>query len=245
MLGISPVTYNKSQSLSFGYNKKDVDQDINFYKEQVEELDQFLNEDYIPDKMKKPFKFFRTIANGAIDGLAVFGSTLMLASFVKKSGAKIGANKYFKQTVTGSKSVMNKIADGFKFVGGKIAEVLNKGFDAIVNSSAYKKFTNTNIGKKIKGDAAFIISKGLDMKDAGAVKSQEIMKKVAEPIKNINTDKAVKGTATVLGIGSGITGAYETTMRDDIKAEVDEGDDTDYPPSRDYEEDYDYYRESA
>ena len=243
MLGISPVSYNShSKAPSFGYNKQDVDKDINFYKEQVEELDQFINENYIPDKMKKPFKFFRTIANGAIDGLAVFGSTLMLAGFIKKSGAKIGANKYFKQTVTGSKSVMNKIADGFKFVGGKIAEGLNKGFDAIVGSSLYEKVANTKLGRKIKGDAAFLIAKGLDMKDAGVLKSQEIMKKVAEPIKNINTDKAVKGTATVLGIGSGITGAYETTIRDDVKDEVDESDDR--PSSRDYEQDYDY-RESA
>ena len=66
--------------------------------------------------------------------------------------------------------------------------------------------------------------------------------KAIEPIKNINSDKAVKGTATVLGIGSGITGAYETTMRDDITADVDEGFENEEPML--FEEDR-YYRESA
>lgn len=227
MLGISPVSYNNhSKSLSFGYNKKDVDNDISFYKEQVAELDQFLNENYIPDKMKKPFKFFRTIANGAIDGLAVFGSTLMLASFVKKSGAKINSNKYYTKAVEHTKPLMEKLPKALTYIGEKISA----GFDALVKTDLYKKFAGTKLGKRLIVDASVL-----------AVKSEDAVAKAMKPVKNINTDKAVKGTATVLGIGSGVTGAYETSMRDNTKAEVEDYDDNDF----DSYEDENYYRESA
>ena len=213
MLGISPISNNSlSHSPSFGYGKREVDNDINFYKEQVEELDQFINENYIPDKIKKPFKFFRTIANGAIDGLAVFGSTLMLASFIKKSSAKINSNKYVKNAVEMAKPYAQKIPTALSYIKGQTS----KGLKELVERN--------------------IIS----------AKTEEKIRKAVRPLVDfhINSDKAIKGTATVLGIGSGITGAYETTIRDDIRDEVDEGDEDDFS-SHDYEEDYDYYRESA
>ena len=239
MLGISPVSYNKySKAPSFGYNKQDVDNDINFYKEQVNELEQFLNEDHIPDKMKKPFKFFRIIANGAIDGLAVFGSTLMLASFIKKSSAKISSNKYVKNTVEMAKPLAEKIPTAITFVGEKFTGL----FDKFLKSSIYKRFADTKIGKRIIADTSFLYIKGKDMKSAAEIS----INKATEPIRNINKDKAINGTAAVLGIGSGITGAYETTMRDDIKNEEEF-----YMPDYDNDEDIednagtDRYRESA
>jgi hypothetical protein len=237
MLGISPVSYNNhSKAPSFGYSKQDVDNDINFYKEQVEELDQFINENYIPDKMKKPFKFFRTIANGAIDGLAVFGSTLMLAGFIKKSGAKIGANKYYNSAVNIAKSAIEKAPKGLKFIGEKIV----KGFDKLLKSPIYEKFASSKWGKRLIVDASILAVKGEDaikvaMKPVKKLQ-EPIQNKIIKPIKNIDSDKAVKGTATVLGIGSGVTGAYETSMRNDEKAEVEE------PDFENYEEEY---RESA
>lgn len=235
MLGISPITYNsKSHTPSFGYNKKDVDNDINFYKEQVEELDEFINENYIPDKMKKPFKFFRTIANGAIDGLAVFGSTLMLASFVKKSGAKLNSNKFVKNAVEKTKPLAKKVPEAVSFVKEKISTL----FDKLLKSSVYQKFADTKLGRRIIADTSVLTVKGEDAMST----AKKSIDKAIEPIKNINSDKAVKGTATVLGIGSGITGAYETTMRDDITADVDEGFEDEEPML--FEEDR-YYRESA
>ena len=240
MLGISPVSYNShSKAPSFGYNKQDVDKDISFYKEQVEELDQFINENYIPDKMKKPFKFFRTIANGAIDGLAVFGSTLMLAGFIKKSGAKIGANKYYNSATNIVKSLAEKAPKGLKYVGEKIVQ----GFDKLLKSPIYEKFASSKWGKRLIVDASILAVKGEDaikvaMKPVKKLQ-EPIQNKIINPIKNINSDKAVKGTATVLGIGSGITGAYETTIRDDAKNEEENSNYT-----NEYEiEDYD--RESA
>lgn len=222
MLGISPISYNsQSHSPSFGYSKRDVDNDINFYKEQVEELDQFINENYIPDKMKKPFKFFRTIANGAIDGLAVFGSTLMLASFVKKSSAKINSNKYVKNAVEMAKPYAQKIPVALSYIKGQAS----KGLDELVDRN--------------------IIS----------AKTEEKIKNAFKPLFDIhiNSDKAVKSTATVLGIGSGITGAYETTMRDDIKNEDEYDNDEDFRDEADIDNnDFEYddpdersYRESA
>ena len=211
MLGISPISNNSlSHSPSFGYGKRDVDNDINFYKEQVEELDQFINENYIPDKMKKPFKFFRTIANGAIDGLAVFGSTLMLASFIKKSSAKINSNKYVKNAVEMAKPYAQKIPTALSYIKGQAS----KGLKELVDRNI--------ISAKTEGKIRDAVRPLFDI--------------------HINTDKAVKGTATVLGIGSGITGAYETTMRDDIRNEADiDNNDFEYEdPDKE-----DYYRESA
>lgn len=204
MLGISPISYNsKSHAPSFGYSKADVDNDINFYKEQVDELDKFLNENIIPEKMKKPFKFFRVIANGAIDGLAVFGSTLMLASFIKKSGTRINSNKYVKDAMETAKPYLEKIPAAFTYIGKQVSNGLS----------------------------------ALTEHDLISAKTEEKIRKTVKPLTDVHvdSDKAVKSTATVLGIGSGITGAYETTMRDDIDAEIEDD-------FENYEEDY---RESA
>lgn len=202
MLGIAPISLNNPVKVSpsfKGHTKDSIQDDIDFYKEQVEEIDQFLQEDYVPEKVKKPLKFFRMIANGAIDGLAVFGSTMMLSGFVRKSGARISSNTQVKKVQKFIQPALDLIPKGYTNLKG----ALLKGLDRLVKTDAYQKFLSTKIGKRIMTNVAIL-----------AVKSEDLATKLTKPIKEINADKVTKGTAAFLGIGSGVTGAYETTLDD-------------------------------
>ncbi len=209
MLGITPLSIsNRSKSPSFqSMTKESIDSDIKFYKDQVDEIDQFLNEDYVPQKVKKPLKFFRTIANGAIDGLAVFGSTMMLSGFVRKSGAKLTANQNIQKLTQKAKPIIDLVPKAFS----KIGDFFSKGLDKLVKTDTYQKFLSTKIGKKVMTNVALLFAK-----------SEELADKLTKPIKNINTDKVTKGAATFLGIGSGVTGAYETAIENDKQVAVED-----------------------
>lgn len=231
MLGITPLLLNNRTKVapSFkGQTDDSVKENIDFYKEQVAELDQFLSEDYVSDKVKKPLKFFRVIANGAIDGLAVFGSTMMLAGFVKKSGARISSNKYVKQVQGFMQPAIDLIPKGYT----KLKGALLNGLGRVVQSNPYQKFISTKLGKRIMTNVGVL-----------AIEAGDLAAKLVKPFKEIKTDKLIKGVAAFLGVGSGVTGAYETTLDKKIPEQgvQDEANKVQEPDNKSEQE----YREAA
>ena len=218
MLAIQPISISNSRSASSsrpafkgGWDKDSLDNERSFYERQREELDTLINDDHIPEKIKKPFKFFRVLANGAIDGLAVFGSVMMLAGFLKK-----GSNS----------QIVNKMTEAIKPMGGKVAAGAGKITE--LASKLAEKVSNTTVGKKVlglfkkfastyKGKKVLVIVRKL------LRKASAIFKKILAPVKKMTKDGATKGIATGLGIGSGISGAYEASMEgQDLSALEDE-----------------------
>ncbi|MBP3820898.1 hypothetical protein J6G99_04555 [bacterium] len=189
MLAIQPVSVSsnyKNPAFKQSWTKQDVEDEIGFIRGQVNEINEFIDDNVVPEKIKKPFKFFRVIANAAIDGLAVFGSAIMLSAFVKKSYGRI----------VSSKVVTNKINPMMKKGSQAINENLDKAIDKLTKTDLYKKIIKTKIGKEIIGDTAVL-----------TVKAENATKKI-----NIDGNKITQYGAGVLGVGAGITGAYEATI---------------------------------
>ena len=189
MLAIQPVSVSsnyKNPAFKQSWTKQDVEDEIGFIRGQVNEINEFIDDNVVPEKIKKPFKFFRVIANAAIDGLAVFGSAIMLSAFVKKSYGRI----------VSSKVVTNKINPMMKKGSQAINENLDKAIDKLTKTDLYKKIIKTKIGKEIIGDTTVL-----------TVKAENATKKI-----NIDGNKITQYGAGVLGVGAGITGAYEATI---------------------------------
>jgi hypothetical protein len=171
--------------------------------------------------MKKPFKFFKVLYNGALDGLAVFGAVFFMKDFIKK-----GANsKVAQKAVSTAKPAIDASAKGLKYVGGKIYDYSSKAYKFLRNTSAgqkaadlYNKFANTKTGKFVIKYTKIALSK-----------AETLLAKALKPFKGASVDKATNGVATVLGVGSGVSGAYETAMKESpVKIEeeiIDCGDD--------------------
>jgi len=203
MLAIQPVStnnYNKPAKVNFKGWEDDISQGRQTIEDGQRALNEILNDQQVPDKLKKPVKFFKVLTNAALEGLAVFGSVMILGDFLKKGKG----NKVVQQAVGKAKPVVDKALS----FAEKLGELFKKGVE---------KAKETSIGKRIEAklNEFFSTKKGKRILDhARKFKRQlsKVLEKVLAPIKNMNGDKATKGVATVLGIGSGATGAYEATM---------------------------------
>lgn len=200
-ISVSNVSVSKTRPTFKGnWDKDSLDNERSFYERQRDELDNLINDDHIPEKIKKPFKFFRVLANGAIDGIAVFGSVMMLAGFLKK-----GSNS----------KIVNSITEAIKPMGGKVTNAAAGVMEYATN--LLKKVSQTKLGKK----AVNLVNKFAKSYKGKRVlvRLRKVLRYVAsklnqvlKPIKNLTGDKITKGAAAGLGIGSGLSGAYEASM---------------------------------
>ena len=208
MLTIQPINYSKQNSVkpAFGWDKQSIEEEKDYFARKKEELDEILNDEYVPESVKKPFKFFNMVANASISGLAVFGSALAISSFFKGAGAKAASSKTIQSITTKTKPLAQKAISLLKVAGKKIVE----GFKFLENTKygkkardLYAKFEKTSFGTKV----AKYTKKALN-------KTKQYIKKVLAPIKNVTYDGASKTTATVLGTGSGLAGGYQEDIKE-------------------------------
>lgn len=218
MLTVQPystsVNVPKRPAFKGDWDKSSIDEERSFIERQAQALDTIINDDYVPDKMKKPFKFFKVLYNAALDGLAVFGAVFFMKDFIKK-----GLNsKVAQKIVKAVKPAINVSSKGLKYAGEKAAEGISAGYKFVRNTSLgmkiadlYNKFAITNAGKVV-----------IDYANKGGAVAKKVALSVGESAKKINLDKTTNGIATVLGIGSGLSGAYETAMKESpVKVEED------------------------
>ena len=167
MLTIQPNFTNYRTKVSFGMDMDEVEENKNFYRDSVEQIDEFLSSDYVPEGVKKPFKFFRVIGNAAFQGLAVFGSMLGIANFFKKGKAKVDSYKFVQNAKTRvdnlnlGKKLDNLIASVKKtkyyqdFRANSVGSKIIKGVKT-AKEYASKPFQNVNYDKATKATAAVL-----------------------------------------------------------------------------------------
>ena len=204
MLTIQPVSVNQvySRKPAFkGYDNDAIKDDKKFMEDQVRELDEIINDSYVPEGIKKPFKFFRVLGTAALEGIAVFGSVVMLAGQAKKIGARINKSKVTQKV---AKPLGSKILSGLQYIASKIGAGVKFLKGTKLGQKAvkqYRKFAQTKVGKAIIG-----FTKAAYRKSADFIKNM---------LKKLDGDKVTKGTAATLGVGSGISGAYEEAVKND------------------------------
>ena len=215
MLAIQPVSLNStSKNVTFKnvYDSKDsYERERTYFEQQGRELDGIINDNNIPDSVKKPFKLARIVTNGVVDGLAV-GWAVMTGA---KSCQKAVNSKMAKNMASAAKP----IGEGFIKAMKNFGELIGKGFKKLTDNkfgnkvaNLYDKLANSKYGKVI-----------VDFTKKSAQVVIDFVNTIVKAIKGVTIDKASKTSAGVLGGGSGLAGAY-ATAREENPVEIEEGD---------------------
>ena len=208
MLAIQPVSasnYNRSSKVQFKGWEDEIAQGRQTIEDGQRAIDKILSDEQIPGKLKKPLNFFKVLTNAALEGLAVFGSVMILGDFLKKGKG----NKVVLKATEKAKPIAKKAAEYAKDLG----KLLQKGTERVKNTSWGQKVVS-KIGKMLGTmKAKRMLVRVRQFSRAVLKPFNKILNKVLKPFnKNIDADKTIKGVATALGFGSGVTGAYEATM---------------------------------
>lgn len=231
MLTIQPISIThgaKPTAFKGEFDEEAYNSRKNYYAHQKEECDEILDNQYVPNTMKKGVKVCKAISEGVLSGWAVAWAALKVAKFGKASVVKISNNKFIKKAT----ETISPMKDGIVQTAKNIKD------------TAIEKLSGTKLGKTVKTR----IEKFEKMTDEElaqyklgkfALKHEKTITKVIEEAKNIATaikgkasdiknaityDKTAKVAAYTLGIGSGIASAYNTARQDFAQAndEVDE-----------------------
>lgn len=218
MLTIQPtgITQNSSKVLAFKgednlldeetYNKK-----RSFYNNQKDECDEILNDQYVPEGMKKGVKICKIASEGILEGWAVTWAAAKGAKIAKSSVVKALNSKVAK----GAGEIFKPLGKGIKEAGKNLRASILKGFNNfkeskfITNISKQLTKLETKLDKSSAGKVVVNIVKGIG-KGFKAVGNgiSTLAHKIAQPFKKLTYEKATKAGSTTLGVGSGIAGAY-------------------------------------
>ena len=197
MLAIQPVSannYNKQSKVNFkGSWEDEIAESRQTTQEVQRAIDKILSDEQVPGKLKKPLNFFKVLTNAALEGLAVFGSVMILGDFLKKGKG----NKVVLKATEKAKPIAKKAAEYAKDLG----KIIEKGAE---------KAKNTTWGQKVVSKLGKLL--GTMKAKRMLVRARKLGRALTKPFKDMNLDKAIKRIAVFLGFGSGATGAYESTM---------------------------------
>ena len=216
MLAIQPVSLNsttKNTTFKAGVSGSQnfYENERNYFEEQRGVLNGIINDDNIPEGMKKPLKVLRAITNGIVDGLAVGWAVMAGANSCKKV-----ANSNVAKSIS---SAAKPIGEGFIKALNNFGELIVGGFNKLKDtkfgqkvSTLYKKVADSKYGKPV-----FEFTK----KSANVI--VDFAKTTYKTIKSVTYDKATRALAKILGGGSGVAGAY-ATAREENPVEIEERD---------------------
>jgi len=180
-----------------------------FYQDQINKADKIIEDKRTPSFMKKFMKFSKIVSEGFIDGWAVLFGALTGAKVVKKGTLKSVNSKTAKSLGNGLKKVGSLISKGAK-------KLASSGFvkKAIETASQFiEKLNNTKYGKYIVKAGKAVVN---FVKSAIGITKKGV-DKITTPLKQQGAeavyDKASKGVATTLGVGSGIAGTYSAAKK--------------------------------
>ncbi len=239
MLGIQPNLTARVSTASVAFTSKPdeieadkVKKDVVYYKDRADDLDEVINNDVIPEKLKKPFKYMKALAMGIFEGGIVFWAAIKGRDFIKN----LSNNKNTKSVV----ETLAPIKDGFKETSAKISTGLKNQFNKFKKTdlgkkltSWYDRFTKTMVGKKV---VEF------------ATEANDGLKSLKNKIKGVNYDKATNITAATIATGSGVATTYVEGSKvhaQDSKDSLKKSnvDDDDYYNDYDDGDDYEYDEE--
>lgn len=224
MLTIQPASVRNSVKPAFkGFDENSYRQERAFYQDQVNQFDDFINDDHIPRQIKRPFKWFRTLSAAVVDGLAVAWATYTALKYGKSTYNKVASSKYADRAskkATAMKESVNKLF-------GEAAEFVSKKYNDFKASRLGKKITGwvdafkkSSFGSKTieYSKKAYEWGKTFIQGILNKFKKADVAKEATEGTQAAaekNTfEKVSKGVSAVMGTGSGIAGAYASTVED-------------------------------
>lgn len=209
-------TYELTEDL---YNQKS-----DFYKQQIRDLDEVIDNEKTPSALKKFAKTAKVVSEAVLEGWAVAWGAKKGANILKGTAAK-GLNSNF------TKNIQKFVTKAQEFIktknfGAKIFTTILNGIEKIKTSKIGQKiagaidsFANTKAGKAI--------AKGFKVIGSGIKTAYEFIAKQFGKIKNTVKgksfdevyEKTSKTAATTLGVGAGATSAYTSVRKPEENAE--------------------------
>lgn len=191
MLAIQPTgisqTASKYQNFkgeSYALDDETYSNKRRYYESQRDECDELIEDKYLPRSVKNAVKVGKVVAEGSLEGWAVAWAATKGAKFSKTMVVKILNNKMIKNLASkvGDLGSLAKVKSAplLKDLGAKYTKLLDK-----LGQDKYGKY----LANGIKG-------------------AEKITNKIGTTLKGFTYDKATKITATTLGVGSGLAGAY-------------------------------------
>lgn len=231
MLKVQPtnIMHSSSRTPSFkggdiGIDEQTYNEKKNYYTKQNREFDEILQDQYVPEGMKKGVKVFKIVSEGILEGWAVAWAASKGAKFAKSGINKIFNSKTLETFAKITKPLRKGIADTGENVKTHIVKlgtkIKNSEFVTNLSEKAAnitEKMQNNSVGK-------FTLKIGSGIKKCfQALKNTitTVAQKVADSFKKITFEKATKGSAATLGVGAGLAGAYNAAREDFIKNEKD------------------------
>lgn len=178
-----------------------VNEQRDFYEKQVREADKIINDEKAPEALKKGMKILKIISEGIIEGWAVLWGARTGAKFAKNGAIKTVNSKFAKNVGKGLKSAGEFITKGF--------EKLSESKLAKKAGELVEKLDKTKFGK-------YIVSAGRAVVKGIKTVVEFVRTKLGKATKadiESTYDKVANGTATTLGVGSGIAGTYSAAKK--------------------------------
>ncbi len=168
-----------------------------FFEKQIDGFDDIINDEYMPEKMKKGVKFLRIISEGILEGWAVAWGAKKGINFLRKTGTKTLNSK----TYTKAKEILTPAKEGLAKARQNIKKYIGEKLQKIGETQFGQKVKNSKFGKFIKNAFENISAK------ISAAKT-----KIQEKTNKITFEQATNATATTLGVGSGTAGAINSAI---------------------------------
>lgn len=215
----------------------------NYYEKQIKDLDELIDNEHTPNTFKKVLKGFRVASEGLLEGCAVAWGASKGAKVIKSSTMK-GINSKFAQK---SIEILKPVVEGFKTTGSGIIKAISSKFaefkmSKFATNIAEKsvKLTetleNNKVGKYIV--AGFkVIANGFKWIGSKIAQGAGVLKSKAKDVDGSQLyDKVANVTSKTLGTGAGVAGAYNATIKPNLR----EDDGKIYNQRQNYDDDYDY-----
>lgn len=231
MLTIQPISIThgaKPTAFRGDFDEEAYNSRKNYYAHQKEECDEILENQYVPNTMKKGVKVCKAISEGVLSGWAVAWAALKVAKFGKASALKISNNKFIKKAVATISPIKDGVVQTAKNIKNTVVEKLSStklGKAVKARVEKFEKMTDEDLAKYKLGKFALKHEEGITkIFDKAKNFATAIKDKASEVKKAVTYDKTAKVAAYTLGIGSGVASAYNTARQDfaQVNEEVDE-----------------------
>lgn len=201
MLTIQPNFRNTSfRGESALIDKATYEEKQRYYTQQKREFEEIINDEHIPETMKKGAKVFKVASEGILEGWAVAWGASKGADMMKTGMVKASASR----TAKWAKNILKPVGKMLVKAGENISKFVSENIDKLAKSEFVQKLDGNKFGHYIV-EAFKGLGKLLKYANEGL---KNLWTKVAGKSDGSTYDKAANAVSKTLGVGAGLGGAY-------------------------------------
>lgn len=201
-------------------DKKTYEEKQKYYTQQKREFEEIINDEHVPEPMKKGAKVFKVASEGILEGWAVAWGASKGANMMKSGMVKASAS----QSAKWIKNILKPVGKALVKLGENISKFASENIDKLAKSEFVQKLDGNKFGH-------YVVE--------GCKRLGKLLKSANEGIKNLWTktvgkgdgstyDKAANAVSKTLGVGAGLGGAYNAARNPNKTEQKVNNDDDNY-----------------